>query len=257
MPRILAVINRKGGVGKTTCAVNTAVCLAAAGQRVLLLDLDPQGNATTTFGLRKDRGMGTTYHLLIGEKKYSEVVQVLYPPLFHFIMADSNLVGAEIELIGVKQRESALQRALAPCQEGYDFIILDCPPSLGLLTLNALVAADGVIIPVQCEFFSMEGFVQTRDAIQRINNNFNKAITMEAILFNMVDDSEAKQNFIREFQERLLDATMSTWTIPYDSQVNIAPSHFKPGVCYNPWGQATRQFQELALHLLRTDRGQS
>lgn len=253
MAETLAVINRKGGVGKTTCAVNIAVCLAAAGQRVLLVDMDPQGNATTTLGVRKDRGLGTSYHLLTGSKTLASVVMAIYPPSFHFIMADSDLVGAEIELVNQTERERTLQRAMASQDGAYDFIFLDCPPSLGLLTLNALVACDGVIVPVQCEFFSIEGFVQTRDTIQRINRNFDKTITLDGILFNMFDGSEEKQNFIREFQSRL-DAAVSTWIIHYDNQVNIAPSHLKPGVCYHPWGHATQQFQKIALDLIRTNR---
>jgi len=254
LARILAVINRKGGVGKTTCAVNMAVCLAAAGKKVLLMDMDPQGNATTTLGVRKDRGLGTVYHLLLGSKNFAAVVMEIYPPLFHFIMADADLVGAEIELVGYENRERHLQKAIDPHRSHYDFIILDCPPSLGLLTVNALVACDGVVVPLQCEFFSIEGFVQTRDTILRINRNFAKAITVDGIIFNMFDGSEAKQNFIQEFKDRL-DQPASTWIVHYDSQVNIAPSHLKPGVCFNPWGEAAKQFQEIALDLIRANRG--
>lgn len=251
MTKRLAVINRKGGVGKTTCAVNIAVCLAAAGKNVLLLDMDPQGNATTHLGIRKEKGLGTVYHLLTGQKKVSQVMQTIYGPSLHFIMADSNLVGAEIELVNHKERERRLSKALEAHGVDFDFVLMDCPPSLGLLTLNALVAADGVIIPLQCEFFSMEGFVQTRDTIDRINRHFNKSITMEAVLFNMMDGSPEKMYFIQEFREKLLEDSLgATWTIPYDNQVNIAPSHLKPGVCFNPWGQAAKQFQEIALTLI-------
>ncbi|MBF0419641.1 MAG: ParA family protein [Magnetococcales bacterium] len=256
MAKSVAVINRKGGVGKTTCAVNIAVCLAAAGQNVLLLDMDPQGNATTHMGIRKEKGMGTVYHLLTGQKNVSQVLRTIYSPALHFIMADSHLVGAEIELVDYKEREKKLSRALEAHAADFDYILIDCPPSLGLLTLNALVAADGVIIPLQCEFFSMEGFMQTRDTIDRINRNFDKSITMDAVLFNMVDGSPEKNAFIQEFRERLLeDSPVATWTIPYDNQINIAPSHLKPGVCFNPWGHAAKQFQEIALNLIWANRG--
>ncbi|MBF0145267.1 MAG: ParA family protein [Magnetococcales bacterium] len=253
MTRIYSVINRKGGVGKTTCAVNIAVCLAAAGKNVLLVDMDPQGNATTMLGVRKDLGLGTVYHLLSGTKTIESVVMTIHLPSFHFIMADTDLVGAEIELVNCKERERFLQRAIGTCGAAYDFIIFDCPPSLGLLTINALVASDRVIVPLQCEFFSIEGFIQTRDTIFWINRHFDKSITMDAILFNMFDDSSEKRNFIHEFQSKL-DESVATWTIHYDHQVNIAPSHFKPGVCYNPWGVATREFQDIALHLIETNR---
>ncbi|MBF0109033.1 MAG: ParA family protein [Magnetococcales bacterium] len=254
MSRTLAVINRKGGVGKTTCAVNLAVCLAAAGAKTLLVDLDPQGNATTTLGVGKDQGLGTIYHLLSGAQSFPSVLRTIHVPWFQFIMADTDLVGAEIELVGHPRREQVLQQALASHRDGFEFVLFDCPPSLGLLTLNALVACDGVIVPVQCEFFSIEGFVQTRDTIERINHHFGKTISLEAILFNMFDGSEEKKAFITEFKNRLAQP-VAAWTIDYDHQVNMAPSHFKPGVCYNPWGVASRQFKDIALHLIATNRG--
>ena len=187
MPRILAIANRKGGVGKTTTTVNVATAMAAAGKKVLVVDLDPQGNASTSMGINKKGRMASSYEVLLGEKKLTEAVVWTEIPNFSLVPSSPDLAAAEIELVDMEKREFALKRALEKDAVNYDYILIDCPPSLSLVTINALVAADAVIVPLQCEFLALEGVTDLIRNINLIKKNFNPKLALHGVVLTMYD----------------------------------------------------------------------
>ena len=250
---IIAVSNQKGGEGKTTTAVNLAASLAASERRVLLIDLDPQGNASSSVGYARDQVTVGAYELMLGQASLNSAVQPTELPTLSVLPASADLTGAEIELVAVERRESVLRRALeaAGARSRWDFIILDCPPSLGLLTLNALVAADAVLIPMQARYFSLEGLGALHGTIEAIRNSFNPRLVIEGIVFCMFDrrTNLAKQ-VVAEVEEHFPQYVFNT-RIPQNIRLSESPSFGKPAILYDIGSKGAIAYLDLADELLQ------
>ncbi len=255
-PRILAVANQKGGVGKTTTAINLATALAASGESVLLVDLDPQGNASTGLGVpRTDRGTGT-YALLIARAGLADVVRPSFVPNLAIIAAEPDLAGAEIELVGEDQREFRLHHALdAPgALDAYSVVLIDCPPSLGLLTLNGLVAADAVLVPLQCEFFALEGISQLIRTIDAVRRGLNPRLSLQGIVLTMFDRRNNLSDLVAADARGFFGDQVYETVIPRNIRISEAPSHGKPVILYDFRSPGAQAYIRLAQEFLRRER---
>ncbi len=251
MTRILAIANQKGGVGKTTTAVNLATALAAVGKTVLLIDLDPQANASTGFGLMRDPARRGTYEILVGDADIETVLVDTPVPNLKIAASTMHLAGAEIELVGEREREYKLHYALHKTQLNYDYAIIDCPPSLGLLTLNALVASDGVIVPLQCEFLALEGLSNLVQTIETVKRGFNPALVLEGIVLTMYDRRNTlSQEVARDVREHFGDKVYHT-VIPRNVRVSEAPSHGLPVILYDHRSSGAAAYIQLAGEVLK------
>jgi chromosome partitioning protein len=249
--RILAVANQKGGVGKTTTAINLATSLAMDGHQVLLVDVDPQSNLTSGVGQKNQRATGGTVYdaLLTDGDPASFVLPTAVDNLF-LMPADRNLTGAEIELVSAPAREHRLQRVLAPLRERFEFIFIDCPPSLGLLTLNALVAADAVLIPLHCEYFALEGLADLVGTMRRVRTGLNPALDIEGVLLTMYDDrTNLGQLVARDVRDFFKEKVFNT-IIPRNVRLGEAPSHGMPGVVYDSKSRGALAYIALAREML-------
>jgi chromosome partitioning protein len=255
MTRIVAVANQKGGVGKTTTAINLAASVASRGHRVLLVDFDPQGNASSGVGYSRDRVELSIYDALAGEVALADVVRPTEITTLFVVPATTDLVGAEIELISADRRERFLADVLAPVIDQYEYIVIDCPPSLGLLTLNALVAADGVVIPMQAEYFALEGLSALSKTIDKVRASYNPRLVIDGVLFTMYDArlsvaNQVKAEVMRFFGEKLFDES-----IPRNVRLSEAPSHGKPCLLYDLRCAGTKSYLAIADELIvRTNR---
>jgi len=246
MTRIVAVANQKGGVGKTTTAINLAASVASRGYRVLLVDFDPQGNASSGVGYPKDRIQRSIYDTIAGDVPLAEVIQPTELPTLFLAPATTDLVGAEIELIGADRRERYLADALAPVVDRFDYIVIDCPPSLGLLTLNALVAAQGVVVPMQAEYFALEGLSALTATIEKVRAAYNPGLKIDGVVFTMFDGRLSVANQVRDevaahFKEKVFGTT-----IPRNVRLSEAPSHGKPGLLYDPKSSGATSYLAIA-----------
>jgi chromosome partitioning protein len=257
LPRVLALANQKGGVGKTTTAINLGTALAATGERVLLIDLDSQGNASTGLGIdRSNRAVGT-YRVLIGEELPTEAARQTYIPNLWVIPADGDLAGAEIELVGLDHREYRLREALASVRGAdspYSYILIDCPPSLGLLTLNGLVAADAVLVPLQCEFYALEGISSLVRTIEMVRRALNPTLELQGIVLTMFDRRNNLSEAVAADARSYFGAKVYDTVIPRNIRISEAPSHGKPVLLYDFRSPGAQAYIQLAGELLRRER---
>ena len=253
-PRILAVVNQKGGVGKTTTTVNLATALAAVKKKVLIIDFDPQGNASTGVGIDSEHREINSYDLVLNDVSLSEAAQKTEVPNLSIVPATIDLSGAEIEMVSLMKREFRLKTAIEKSTVSYDYILIDCPPSLGLLTLNALVAADAVLIPLQCEFYALEGLSHLLRTIELVRANLNAELSIQGIILTMYDRrnklTEQIENDVRAyFGEQVYNAV-----IPRNIRMSEAPSHGKPALIYDMHCAGSKAYIQLASELLKRER---
>lgn len=249
MVKILAVTNQKGGVGKTTTAVNLSACLADLGQRVLMIDLDPQGNATTGCGVVKRAALPTVYQILIGRSTLAQA-RIRTEFGFDILPANRELAGAEVELIEIEGREHRLREALAPVLDDYDFILMDCPPALNMLTVNGLVAAHAVMIPMQCEYYALEGLTDLVATLKRVRANLNSKLEIEGLLRTLFDSrSTLTQQVSGELVEHF-GAKVYRTIIPRNVRLAEAPSYGKPVIAFDRSSKGAQAYQALAQEML-------
>lgn len=249
MGRILSIANQKGGVGKTTTAVNLAASLALSGRRTLLIDIDPQGSATSGLGAKNRDDGATTYDVLMGEKPLSEAIINVHLERLFLLPAHRDLVGAEVELVSGLAREFRLSDALKPVRDRFDFILVDCPPSLGLLTVNALTAAEGVLIPLQCEYYALEGLGALTETIDLIRQRLNPRLVLEGVLLTMFDTRNSLSHQVAdEVRRHFADKVFKT-VIPRNVRLSESPSHGLPVALYDPGSRGAQAYIDFAREL--------
>ncbi|HEX3025711.1 MAG TPA: AAA family ATPase [Clostridia bacterium] len=255
MSKVIAVANQKGGVGKTTTSVNLTAALGEAGKRVLLIDVDPQGNATSGLGVNKRNVKKSTYDLMIGNATAEEIL--IHTPFQNVDILPSNisLAAAEIELVESSNREAVLKKALLPVRSNYDYIIIDCPPSLGLITLNALNAADTLLIPAQCEYYALEGLSQLMATVRMVKRLYNPSIDIEGVLLTMFDGRLNLTIQVVEEVKRFFPRKVYKTVIPRNVRISEAPSYGQPVLYYDKGSRGTEAYRDLAKEVMEMNKG--
>lgn len=252
--RYISVSNQKGGVGKTTTTVNLATALAAVGKKVMVIDLDPQGNASTGLGVDRAERVNGTYEVLFGESTIDEAATPTKVPNLFVVPSSIHLSGAEIELVDAKNRETRLKSALAASQEYYDYVLFDCPPSLNLLTLNALVASDGVLVPLQCEFFALEGLSHLVNTIERVRTSFNEKLELQGIVLTMYDKRNNLSNQVADNVRSFFGDKVYETVIPRNVRISEAPSFGLPAIVYDMNCIGSQAYIQLAKEVLKREK---
>lgn len=251
MAKIISIANQKGGVGKTSTAINLSASVAAAEFKTLLIDIDPQANSTSGLGI--DKSESSVYQVLIGIEEIANSIVNTYMPYLDVLPANINLVGAEVEMVNMENREKLLKEALKPIIDSYDYIFIDCPPSLGLLTLNSLTASDAVIIPVQCEYFALEGLGQLLNTINIVKKHYNSDLFIEGVLLTMFDSRLRLSNqVVEEVQKYFGDRVFNT-LIRRNVRISEAPSHAKPVILYDAISAGAQDYMALAAELIKNN----
>ncbi len=259
-PRVLVIANQKGGVGKTTTAINLGTALAAVGEKVLIIDLDPQGNASTGLGLQRRQDQKSTYHVLIGEKTLQEVIVGSGIPRLDCAPSTMDLLGAELELADLERKTHRLADAIVAlvtaedAREPYSYVLLDCPPSLNLLTINALSAADAVLVPLQCEFFALEGLSQLIKTVERVKTSLNPRLTIQGVVLTMFDRRNKLSEQVAEDVRSVLGDKVYQTVIPRNVRISEAPSYGKPVLLYDNACLGSQAYIKLASEIIRRER---
>ena len=254
MAKIISVVNQKGGVGKTTTTVNLSACLAKEGKKVLMIDMDPQGNASSGLGIDTEELETTVYQVLIGEKSMEEsIVQTEFGELY-VRPSDIQLAGAEIELVSMEKREYMLKNALSQLKNQYDYILIDCPPSLNLMTINALVASDSVLIPVQCENYALEGLSRLMQTVKSIKKQLNEGLEIEGILLTMYDSRTNLSMMVAEEVKKFFPKKVYSTVIPRTVRLSEAPSYGQPIIEYDQYSRGAESYMELAKEVLKNNK---
>ncbi|MBQ4515687.1 MAG: ParA family protein [Clostridia bacterium] len=255
MGKVIVIANQKGGVGKTTTSVNLSACLGAAGKKVLVIDIDPQGNTTSGLGVEKDEAEISIYDVLINNEDLKDaVIKTDYKNL-SLCPANVNLAGAEIELVDMKDREYLLKNAINEIKDKYDFIIIDCPPSLGLLTLNSFIAADSVLVPIQCEYYALEGLSQLTKTIKSIKQTLNEKIQFEGILLTMFDARTNLSIQVADEVKKFFPDKVFKSVIPRNVRLSEAPSYGEPIIIYDKYSKGAEAYTDLAKEVIKNNRG--
>jgi len=251
MSKIIAITNQKGGVGKTTTSINLSASIAAAEKKTLLIDIDPQANSTSGLGI--DKSDNSVYQVMIGTEDIRNCVSNTYMPFLDIVPSNINLVGAEIEMVSMSDREVALKNQINKLKDDYDYIFIDCPPSLSLLTLNALIASDSVLIPVQCEYFALEGLGQLLNTINMVKKDMNPSLTIEGVLLTMYDQRLRLSNQVVEEVKKYFGEKVFKTIIHRNVRVSEAPSHGKPIILYDSLSTGAKNYFSLAQEILKNN----